>query len=113
MLYPPERWFCCLNPIEAEMTFLVAGGALPVFPFIQEDVFRALWTVSGGALDTPRFDAYTSLYTVGLVELEFEGELLDFYQIDIINLVEWQLFFASGGRDCEDGCNMRPAWTEA
>jgi hypothetical protein len=76
-------------------------------------VFRALWVTSGGTLDDARFQAYIGLYTLGLVELEIEGELLDFYQLDIINLVQWQLFFAGGGSACEDGCYMRPAYAIA
>jgi hypothetical protein len=113
MLPLPEVWFCCLHPIEGGMTELVAASALPVFPFIQEDIYRALWTVSGGTLDDARFEAYVSLFTVGLVELEIEGELLDFYQLDIIDLTRWQVFIASGGLACDDGCYISPAYAKA
>lgn len=92
------------------MTFLTAASFLPVFPFVQEDIFRALWTVSGGTLDDPRYEAYTGTYTLGLVELEIEGELLDFYQFDIVDWTRIQLFFADGGRDCDDGCSARPPY---
>lgn len=95
------------------MTFLTAASLLPVFPYVQEDIFRALWTASGGTLDDARYEAYTGTYTLGLVELEIEGELLDFYQFDIIDWTRIQLFFASGGRDCDDGCSARPPYAMA
>jgi len=107
----PDLWYCCLNPLEAGMTFTLAASLLPVFPYVQEDIYRALWTVNGGTLDDARFEAYAGTYTLGIVELEIEGELLDFYQFDIIDWTTIQIFFADGGRDCDDGCYLRPAWT--
>lgn len=95
------------------MTFALAASALPVFPFVQEDIYRVLWSASGGTLDDDRYEVYAGLYTQGLVELEIEGELLDFYQLDPINLLEWQIFFAGGGRACDDGCYTRPAYAIA
>lgn len=113
MLPVPEVWFCCLHPIEGGMTELVAASALPVFPFVQEDIFRALWAVSGGTLDDARYEAYTGVYTLGLVELEVDGDVLDFFQLDIIDLTRWQVFIASGGLACSDGCDVRPAYAIA
>lgn len=113
MLNPPEEWYCCLHPIEAEMTFLLAGSALPIFPFVQEDIYRVLWSASGGTLDDARYEVYAGMYTLGLVELEIEGELLDFYQLDAANLLQWQIFFSEGGRACDDGCYMRPEYAIA
>lgn len=109
-LHPPERWYCCLHPIEQGMTFLLAASLLPVFPYVQEDVFRALWVVNGGTLDDARYDAYVSVYTDGLIELEIEGELLDFYQFDVLTWTRIQLFIAGGGASCEGGCYIRPEY---
>lgn len=105
MLYAIERMWCCLSPIEREVT-LVVRIAIQIPPYyITETDFNALWALNDPINSELRRQAYINGYQLDTTEVETSEDV--FETVYILGGSWWyalDVFEVTHGYACSEPC---------
>jgi len=99
--------WCCLNPIERNVSTALLTYYVTPPGYIPKTDFLALWFVAEGAVDTPRMFRYIEQYRLipDVVEIA-PDEFIDIYRFGTIWWPQLLVFAGSHSLICATPCSL-------